>query len=132
MTVFSDLASKSIVIVSSGLASKPAVTVSRFGPQNRWLRFVDLCLKITATVSWFGTQNQAGFNLSVVPQNRRRDVGAGHASRSSGLLRAGHGGWCTWHHHRDCVGVKSKTDESMRQVASDPAILILLFSFINP
>jgi hypothetical protein len=25
--------------------------------------------------------------LSVAPQNRRREVGAGHASRSSGLLR---------------------------------------------
>jgi hypothetical protein len=27
------------------------------------------------------------FNLSVAPQNRRREVGVGHASRSSGLLR---------------------------------------------
>jgi hypothetical protein len=27
-----------------------------------------------------------GFGLSVAPQNRRREVGAGHASRSSGLL----------------------------------------------
>jgi hypothetical protein len=27
-----------------------------------------------------------GFRLSVAPQNRRREVGAGHASRSSGLL----------------------------------------------
>jgi hypothetical protein len=26
------------------------------------------------------------FSLSVAPQNRRREVGAGHASRSSGLL----------------------------------------------
>jgi hypothetical protein len=39
------------------------------------------------TVSWFGPQNQTGFGLSVVPQNRRMDVGVGHASRSSGLLR---------------------------------------------
>jgi hypothetical protein len=31
-------------------------------------------------------QNQAGFSLSVAPQNQRRDVSAGHASRSSGLL----------------------------------------------
>jgi hypothetical protein len=31
-------------------------------------------------------QNQAGFSLSVVPQNRRRVVDAGHASRSSGLV----------------------------------------------
>jgi hypothetical protein len=45
-----------------------------------------LGLKITATVSCFGTQNQAGFGLSVASQNRRREVDAGHASRSSGLL----------------------------------------------
>jgi hypothetical protein len=41
----------------------------RFGPQNRQLRFDDLGLKITATVSCFGTQNQAGYGLSVAPQN---------------------------------------------------------------
>jgi hypothetical protein len=45
-----------------------------------------LGLKITATVSWFGPQNQAGFGLSVAPKNRRREVAVGHASRSSGLL----------------------------------------------
>jgi hypothetical protein len=28
-----------------------------------------------------------GFGLSVAPQNRRREVGVGHASRSSSLLR---------------------------------------------
>jgi hypothetical protein len=49
-------------------------------------RFGDLRLKITAMVYWFGPQNQAGFGLSVVPQNRRRKVNAGHASRSSSLL----------------------------------------------
>jgi hypothetical protein len=48
--------------------------------------FGDLGLKITATVSWFGPQNQADFGLSVAPQNRRREVGTAHASRSSGLL----------------------------------------------
>jgi hypothetical protein len=32
-------------------------------------------------------QNQVGISLSVAPQNRRREVGAGHVSRSSGLLR---------------------------------------------
>jgi hypothetical protein len=37
-------------------------------------------------VSWFGTQNQAGFNLLVASQNQRREVGAGHVFRSSGLL----------------------------------------------
>jgi hypothetical protein len=45
-----------------------------------------LGLKITVTVSYFGPQNQADFGLSVAPQNRRREVGAGHASRSSSLL----------------------------------------------
>jgi hypothetical protein len=50
------------------------------------LWFGDLNLKITATVSWFGLQNQAGFGLSVASQNRRREVSAGHAPRSSGLL----------------------------------------------
>jgi hypothetical protein len=60
--------------------------VSRFGHQNRQLWFGDLGLKITATVSWFGPQNQVGFSLSVVSQNRRREVSAGHASRSSSLL----------------------------------------------
>jgi hypothetical protein len=48
--------------------------------------FSDLGLKIAATVSWFGPQSQAGFSLSVAPQNRWREVGAGHASRSSSLL----------------------------------------------
>jgi hypothetical protein len=38
------------------------------------------------TVSWFGPQNQADFSLSVAPQNRRREIGARHVSRSNGLL----------------------------------------------
>jgi hypothetical protein len=39
-------------------------------------------------ISWFGPENQVGYVLSVVPQNRREDEdGAGHASRSRGLLR---------------------------------------------
>jgi hypothetical protein len=45
-----------------------------------------LGLKITATVSWFEPQNQADFDLSVASQNQRKEVDAGHASRSSGLL----------------------------------------------
>jgi hypothetical protein len=61
--------------------------VSRFGPQNRQLWFSDLDLKITAMVSWCVHQNQAGYGLSVVPQNRREDEdGIGHALRASGLL----------------------------------------------
>jgi hypothetical protein len=55
-------------------------------PQNRQLWFSDLGLKITAIVSWFVPQNQVGFGLSVAPENQRREVGAGHTSRSSGLL----------------------------------------------
>jgi hypothetical protein len=39
------------------------------------------------TFFWFGPQNQAGFGLSVAPQKRRREVGVGHVSRSSSLLR---------------------------------------------
>jgi hypothetical protein len=38
------------------------------------------------TVSWFGPQNQAGFDLLVAPQNQWREVDAGHALRSSSLL----------------------------------------------
>jgi hypothetical protein len=38
-------------------------------------------------VSWFGPQNQVGYDLSVASQNRREDEdGAGHTSRSSGLV----------------------------------------------
>ena len=71
----------------SGLASKLVARVSRFWPQNWQLRLSDLGLKITATVSWFGPQNQVGYGLSVAPQNRWEDEdGAGHASGSSGLL----------------------------------------------
>jgi hypothetical protein len=45
-----------------------------------------LVFKITATVFWFGSQNHVDFDLSVVAQNRRREVDVGHASRSSSLL----------------------------------------------
>jgi hypothetical protein len=55
--VFSDLASKPVVTVSPGLASKPVAQVFRFGPQNRQVQFDNLGLKITTTVSWFGPQN---------------------------------------------------------------------------
>jgi hypothetical protein len=42
----------------------------RFVPQNRQLTFGDFGLKITAMISWFGSQNQVGFGLLVAPQNR--------------------------------------------------------------
>jgi hypothetical protein len=61
--------------------------VSRFGPQNRQLWFGDLDFKITVTISWFGPQNQADFDLLVAQQNQRREVDVGHVSRSSDLLR---------------------------------------------
>jgi hypothetical protein len=85
-TVFSSLASKLVVTVSSDLTSKSMAQVFRFGSQNRQLRFGDLGLKITASVSWFRAQNQVGFGLSIVLQNQRREDGAGYASRSGGLL----------------------------------------------
>jgi hypothetical protein len=37
-------------------------------------------------VFWFSPQNQVGFDLSVAPQNQRREVGAGHVSRFSDLV----------------------------------------------
>jgi hypothetical protein len=85
-TVFPGLASKPVVTVFSGLTSKPLARVSRFGPQNRQLRFSDLGLKITVTVSWFGTQNHVGFGSLVALQNRRREGSVGHVSRSGDLL----------------------------------------------
>jgi hypothetical protein len=81
VTVSSSLASKPAATVSSGLASKPAATVSPdlalkpmvdflVKPQNQGGgEFPGLGLKITPTVSWFEPQNQAGFRLSVAPQN---------------------------------------------------------------
>jgi hypothetical protein len=50
---------------SCGLASKSLTRVSRFGPQNRQLRFGDLAHKIIVTVSLFGPQNQVGGGLLV-------------------------------------------------------------------
>jgi hypothetical protein len=37
-------------------------------------------------IFWFEHQNQADFGLSVAPQNRWREVSAGHALRSNSLL----------------------------------------------
>jgi hypothetical protein len=94
----SGLASKPVSTIFSSMASKPAVGFL-VEPQNQggggffslglktssyW--FGDLGLKITATVSWFGPQNQADFGLSVAPQNRRREVNVGHTSRSCSSL----------------------------------------------
>jgi hypothetical protein len=86
-TVFIGLASKPVVTVSGGLASKPAAMVfADLASKSVVTVSGGLASKPGATVSWFGPQNQAGFSLSVAPQNRWREVGSGHASRSSGLL----------------------------------------------
>jgi hypothetical protein len=97
-TVFASLASKLVAIVSPGLASKSVVGCLvelqnqggggffGLGLKTGSYEFSDLGLKITATVSWFEPQNHVGFSLSVAPQNRRREVGAGHVLRSSSLL----------------------------------------------
>jgi hypothetical protein len=85
--VSNGLTSKPVVTVSSGLASKPAATVfSSLVSKLVATVFSSLASKLVATVSWFGPQNHVGFGLSVAPQNRWRDVGVGHASRSTGLL----------------------------------------------
>jgi hypothetical protein len=93
--VFTGLASKPVVTVSPGLTSKPAVGFL-VEPQNQGgggFSGLDLKIGSSGLVIWasksprrFGSQNQAGFGLSVAPQNRRREVGAGHTSRSSNLL----------------------------------------------
>jgi hypothetical protein len=60
--------------------------VFRFAPENRQHWFSDLSFKITVTVFCLG-ENKADFGLSVAPQNQRREVGVGHTSRFSSLLR---------------------------------------------
>jgi hypothetical protein len=97
-TIFSSLTSKLVATVFPGLVSKSAI-IFLVEPQNQGGGgFFGLCLKtdssslvilgikITAMVSWFEHQNQAGFGLSVTPQNRQREVGVGHTSLSNGLL----------------------------------------------
>jgi hypothetical protein len=59
------LASKPRSMVCQWFVLKIIATVSRFGPQNWWLRFGDLGHKITAMVSWFGPQNQVVYDLSI-------------------------------------------------------------------
>jgi hypothetical protein len=71
-TVFSSLTSKLVAMVSLGLALKPVVGFL-VEPQNQGgVGFSSLGFKIGSydlvilDSSWFGPQNQAGFNLSVV------------------------------------------------------------------
>jgi hypothetical protein len=85
-TVFAGLASKPVVGFLVEPQNQGGGGFSGLGLKTGSYRFGDLGLKITATVSWFGPQNQTGFGLSVVPQNRWREVGVEHTSRFSGLL----------------------------------------------
>jgi hypothetical protein len=94
--VFSNLALKLVTMVSPGLASKSAVSLL-VEPQNQGCGgFLGLGLKTSSSglVIW-ASNHHDGFLVwaskpsrlrFVAPQNRRREVDAGHASRSSGLL----------------------------------------------
>jgi hypothetical protein len=78
-TVFSGFASKPVATVFSVLASKPVATVPLLSRKTKMVKgflvwaskptatFDHLDLKITATISWFGSQNQTSFSLSVAP-----------------------------------------------------------------
>jgi hypothetical protein len=71
----------------SGLASKPLGRFSSVWPQNRWRRFLAVWPQnLLRRFFPVWPQNQADFGLSVASQNQRREIGAGHASRSSSLL----------------------------------------------
>jgi hypothetical protein len=87
-TVFSSLASKLVVTVSPSLASKSVVDFLVESQNQGGGGFFGLSLKIgsfdllicaSKSSRWF-------LGLSVASQNRRREVNAGHASRSSSLL----------------------------------------------
>jgi hypothetical protein len=70
------------------LSSKPRSTVcQQFGLKTIGTVSPGLASKLVVMVSWLVPQNQAGFSLSVVPQNSWREVGVRHVSRSSSLLR---------------------------------------------
>jgi hypothetical protein len=62
---FSGLASKPVATVYQWFGLKSTAMLSWFGPQNQGLRFDDLGLKITATVSRFESQNQVEGGLLV-------------------------------------------------------------------
>jgi hypothetical protein len=84
--IFPDLASKPVVGFLVEPQNQGGGGFPGLGLKTGSYGFGDLGLKITTTVSWFGPQNQAGFILSVAPQYRWREVGVGHASRSSSLF----------------------------------------------
>jgi hypothetical protein len=57
---------------SAGVLDEPqnqGCRVSWFVPHNWQLWFGDLAHKIIEMISWFGSQNQVGYDLLVVSQN---------------------------------------------------------------
>jgi hypothetical protein len=119
--------------------------VSQFGPQNWQLRFGDLDLKITVTISWLGlkTKRAMGYRLCHKTNGKmktvldtRRDLAAcfvwkqvvlGFPSLVSRLVEVRRG-WCTWHHCGGRVEMKLKIDGLMRRVTSDSSTPTLPFS----
>jgi hypothetical protein len=63
--MFFSLASKPMAMICQWFGLKTTATVSWFGPQNQSRWSGDLDLKITTTVSWFVPQNQLGGGLLV-------------------------------------------------------------------
>jgi hypothetical protein len=66
---FSSLASKPVARVCQWFGFKTTATVSWFGSQNQGQQFGNLGLKIIVTVSWFGLQNQGEEVCRFEPQN---------------------------------------------------------------
>jgi hypothetical protein len=98
------------------------MTVSWFGPQNKW-----------AMVCQWRYKTDGRMKMAC---DTRRDLGAcfawnrvrlGFPSLASRLVEARRG-WCTWHHRRGGIEMKPKTNESMRRTASDSSTPTLLFS----
>jgi hypothetical protein len=57
------------MMLSFGLTSKPVVEGFLIYASKPAAQFDDYDLKITATISWFGPQNQVGDGLSIAPKN---------------------------------------------------------------
>jgi hypothetical protein len=150
VTVFPSFASKLVAMVSPGLASKQVVGFL-VEPQNQggggfpglglktgnsglviWAsksprRFLGLGLKTNQASVCRLRRKTDGWRLV---RDTHRDLAACFTWKQvwpEDWSRRDDG-WCTWHHHGDCVEGKLKTDLSMRRAASDPAILPFPFS----
>jgi hypothetical protein len=76
------------------------------------------------------SQNQVGFDLSVVPQNRQREISVRHASRFSGLLHV-ETSLASFSQSSLKTGGDAMTGDArdtIAEAASDPATLSLMFS----